>query len=199
MAQFASATELDYLRLYARVWMPARQIIYHARTQIVRFTWTPGGTQAFMLTRRGAERIMKAVAAAGRIIRPIDDFIDRYWEVKNPVYALFPSPLLEHCIPTLIHANEQVRARQQKQQELDRLAQSTGLPKRLQLRAAALGDRLVRRKVEKEMQRNEANVKARVQSYMQQPGFNHFKVPPAALSSAASVPPLPGQSSSNQN
>ncbi|MFC0341451.1 glycosyltransferase family 25 protein [Paracoccus niistensis] len=188
-AALAHSTGLDYLRLYARVWMPARQIIYRARTQIVRFTWTLGGMQAFMLTRQGAQRIIDAVTAAGRIVRPVDDLIDRYWEVRNPVYALFPSPVLEHCMPTLIHLNEQVKARQKKQAELDRMTQAVGLSRRLQSKVGALADRLARRKIEKEMRHEDIEVAARLQSYMNRPDFHHFRISAPAVGSSAFQPP----------
>lgn len=175
-AALAHSAGLDYLRLYARVWMPARPIIYRARTQIVRFTWTPGGMQAFMLTRQGAQRIIDAVMSAEYIIRPVDDLIDRYWDVGNPVYALFPSPVLEHCMPTLIHVADQVNARREKQSELDRAIQTAGAVRRLQSKVSAMADRLKRRKVEKAMRRQDAAVIKQIQSYMELPEFDNFKI-----------------------
>lgn len=174
-AALASSAGLDYLRLYSRVWMPARQIVYRGRIQLVRFTWSPGGTQAFMLTRQGARRIVDAVAARGRIVRPVDDLIDRYWEVGNPVYGLFPSPVIEHNMSTTIHGGEAVRARIKRQTEMEKAARSAGLSGKLRSRSAALLDRLARRKIERAMIRAEGEVAARVIAVMADPQFNHFK------------------------
>lgn len=174
-AALAHSAGLDYLRLYSRVWMPARQIVYRGRVQIVRFTWSPGGTQAFMLTRQGARRIVDAVAAKGRIIRPVDDLIDRYWEIGNPVYGMFPSPVIEHNMSTTIHGSKEVRARQERQAEMDKAALSIGLREKLWIRSTALLDRLSRRKVEKAMARTDGEVAARVLEVLARPGFGHFK------------------------
>lgn len=145
-----------------------------------------------MLTRQGARRIIDAVTAAGRIVRPVDDLIDRYWEVKNPVYALFPSPVLEHCMPTMIHVGEQVKVRREKQVELDRMTQAAGLSRRLQFKAGALADRLARRKIEKEMRHKETAVAARLKSHMEKPGFNNFRISTPALGSSAAFQPFVG-------
>lgn len=175
-ASFANSVGLDYLRLYARVWMPARQIVYRARSQLIRFTWSPGGMQAFMLTRKGARRIVDAVARQGHVTRPIDDLIDRYWEVGNPIYALFPSPVLEHCMPTMIHVSEQVRARQQRQAQMEDAARSQGTGQKLEAKIGKMRDRLARRKVEQTMKRSESEVAARALAFMSDPAFAHFKL-----------------------
>lgn len=185
-ARLAQSAGLDYLRLYSRVWMPARQIVYHGRVQVVRFTWSPSGTQAFLLTRQGAKRIVDAVAAQGRIVRPVDDLIDRYWEVGNPVYGLFPSPVIEHNMSTTIHNSEAVRARRQRQAEIEKARRSVGLSGTLRSRSAALLDRFARRKHEKALRRTDPEVAARVLSVLTAPGFRYFKAdPPAAPPGAA--------------
>ena len=177
-AAFASSAGLDYLRLYSRVWMPARQIVYRGRIQLVRFTWSPGGTQAFMLTRQGAKRIVDAVAAHGLVLRPVDDLIDRYWEVGNPVYGLFPSPVIEHNISTTIHGSKEVQARRERQAEMEKAARSSGLSWKLRSRSAALLDRLALRKVERAMRHADSEVAARVTAVLTAPKFGHFKAAP---------------------
>lgn len=114
-AQMMLGMDLSYLRLYSRVAMPFQQIAYRDRMQLIRFRWSPGGTQAFMLTEAGARRIVDRARKTNIITRPIDDFIDRYWEVGNPLYGLFPPAVLELNKPTGIHTKEQVAQREERQ------------------------------------------------------------------------------------
>jgi GR25 family glycosyltransferase involved in LPS biosynthesis len=172
-ARMARDAGLDYLRLYARTAMPHRPLAYVARTQVVRFTWSPGGTQAFMVTRAGARRVVDAVAAQSGIVRPIDDLIDRTWEVGNAVYALFPSPALELNMPTTIHGPDQVRLRHGRQAALD--AAPPGLAARAAARARALRERVARRLDKARLRRADDEVAARVRAFMEAPGFNHFQ------------------------
>lgn len=176
VAALASSAGLDYLRLYSRVWMPARQIVYRGRFQLVRFTWSPSGTQAFMLTRQGARRIVDAVTARGRIVRPVDDLLDRYWEVGNAIYGLFPSPVIESNMSTTIHVPEEVRARRKRQAEIDQAVGSSSLSHRVRSKAAQVVDRLARRKVERAMQRTDTEVAARVIAFIEDPLFRHFHI-----------------------
>jgi glycosyl transferase family 25 len=50
------------------------------------------GTQAYIVTRRGAEALLKAAA---EIVRPIDWEMSRYWVYRLPNYCVAPYPVLE--------------------------------------------------------------------------------------------------------
>jgi glycosyl transferase family 25 len=57
------------------------------------------GTQGYVITRVGAERLM---AACRDIRRPIDDQMDRFWEHGVPNLAIFPFPIMEEAVPSAI-------------------------------------------------------------------------------------------------
>jgi glycosyl transferase family 25 len=50
------------------------------------------GTQAYIVTRRGAEALFKA---ATEIVRPIDWEMSRYWSYRIPNYCIAPYPVVE--------------------------------------------------------------------------------------------------------
>ena len=50
------------------------------------------GTQAYIVTRHGAEALFKA---ATEIVRPIDWEMSRYWTYRLPNYCVTPYPVLE--------------------------------------------------------------------------------------------------------
>jgi glycosyl transferase family 25 len=50
------------------------------------------GTQAYIVTRRGAEALFKA---ATTVVRPIDWEMSRYWIYRLPNYCVAPYPVLE--------------------------------------------------------------------------------------------------------
>ena len=97
-----AAVGIDYLRLYYK-W-PSRyrvlqtNFIEHARS-LVRLSGTAYGTQAYLITRAGAARLLDHC----RIVkRPIDDEMDRSWAHGLPNLALFPFPVIEESSQTTI-------------------------------------------------------------------------------------------------
>jgi GR25 family glycosyltransferase involved in LPS biosynthesis len=83
---------LDYLRLYARFLAPSRTLAWLGQRQLVRFLRSPMGSQAYLISRRGAAG---ASPRMSRIERPVDWELDRFWHNGLTNYALFPFPLLE--------------------------------------------------------------------------------------------------------
>ena len=71
---------------------------YH---HLIRCTGYALGTQAYLLTRNGAEKLLRS---GQRVRYPIDAFLDRYWEHGVPNLALFPFPVFERCQPSSIGA-----------------------------------------------------------------------------------------------
>ena len=59
----------------------------------------PYGTQGYVITREGAARMRKACE---RVVRPIDNQMDRYWEHGIPNLAFFPFPIMEEFVPSTI-------------------------------------------------------------------------------------------------
>jgi glycosyl transferase family 25 len=50
------------------------------------------GTQGYLLTRAGAERLLKTIHS---VVRPIDDELDRFWSHGVPIISVYPFPLIE--------------------------------------------------------------------------------------------------------
>jgi glycosyl transferase, family 25 len=85
----------NYIRLYYK--KPVRQRLlqkdYLARSiWLVELTGYAFGTQAYLVTKRGARDFM---AQLGSVNRPIDDAMDRSWAHGVPNRAVFPFPVIE--------------------------------------------------------------------------------------------------------
>ncbi|MEP7295454.1 MAG: glycosyltransferase family 25 protein [Burkholderiales bacterium] len=62
------------------------------------------GCQAYLLTRRAAEALVREAAV---IDAPIDWVMSRYWRISLPNYCLYPFPLFErHGKSTIAHAQD---------------------------------------------------------------------------------------------
>ena len=99
---------IAYLRLYARHLAAHRHVAWLDQRELVRFERAPMGTQAYLISSRGARRFIDSVAT---INRPVDWEMDRFWANGLYNYALFPFPCLELTLPSSIaKAAESVRA-----------------------------------------------------------------------------------------
>jgi len=83
---------IDYLRLYAKVPAGIRKEGPFLQRHVARFAGKAYGTQAYLLTRRGAARFRGSIR---RVERPIDDEMDRFWAHGLPIRAVFPFPVME--------------------------------------------------------------------------------------------------------
>ena len=83
---------IDYLRLYAKVPAGIRNEAHFLHRHIARFSGKAYGTQAYLLTRRGAARFRRSIR---RVERPIDDEMDRFWAHGMAIRAVFPFPVME--------------------------------------------------------------------------------------------------------
>lgn len=156
---------LDYLRLYSRAAMPFEQIAYRDRMQLIRFKWSPGGTQAYMLSRAGALRIVAAARKTNCISRPIDDFMDRYWEVGNPLYALYPPAVLELNKPTGIHTQEQVALREDRQRIVSAQLRAPIFGK-ITSTAATILEKIARKRFEKKLKSRDQHLSRQASSHL---------------------------------
>ena len=94
-----SSAGIEYLRLYSR-FLPRHRILAGLGSRLlVRFETPAYGTQAYVVSRHGAGRLIGFI---NRISRPIDDEFDRFWRHGLPGYALFPYPVLELESPTTV-------------------------------------------------------------------------------------------------
>lgn len=90
---------IDYMRLYSRRAPPARHVQYWRNRWLIRYRWEPLGTQAYLVSRSGAEKMIEMLSP---IVREIDQQIDRYWEHGLLPYTLHPHPVIELSSPTSI-------------------------------------------------------------------------------------------------
>jgi glycosyl transferase family 25 len=125
-----SAMGLWYMRLFAKIPPRFRKLRiplvdrYH---HLIRITSYALGTQAYVLTREGAERFMGGAKA---IESPIDVYMDKYWRHGVPNVALYPFPVFERFEPSTIG---ETRFEKQRVPVADRFALIT---RRLQDRVA---------------------------------------------------------------
>ena len=95
-----SRSGIDYLRLYCRrpAWFVVRRFYYLGK-HLIELTDRAFGTQGYVITRSGAERL---IAHCSRIVRPIDSQLDRSWEHGLPNLSIFPFPILEEFGQSMI-------------------------------------------------------------------------------------------------
>ncbi|HKU59903.1 MAG TPA: glycosyltransferase family 25 protein [Gemmatimonadales bacterium] len=98
------AAGLAYLRLYAKRPCPFRVLVRNAiarQRSLVEFLDRPLGTQGYVLTRAGARRL---VPHCRRVLRPIDDELDRAWDHGIRTLCVFPFPVIEESSASSIDA-----------------------------------------------------------------------------------------------
>ncbi|WP_310475517.1 glycosyltransferase family 25 protein [Sandarakinorhabdus sp.] len=94
-----SIPDIPYLRLHAKAPAPANVVGRVAGRHLVRYRGMAFGTQAYLLRQPAAARL---VASITRIVRPIDDELDRYWAHRVVSMGVFPFPVLELGGPSTI-------------------------------------------------------------------------------------------------
>lgn len=170
-----AAGGIDYLRLYARMLMTANLVLYSGRFQISHFPWSPGGTQAYVLSRAGAVKLATHIARARYIYRPIDDEMDRSWEVGNAVYALHPWPVMEYNAQTTIHDKDQLNLRVQAEADARAQAKPQGLAQRLRKRLDAQVEKVRRKRFDREVVSNFAKTREGLQTFARSGAFTKFR------------------------
>lgn len=96
-----AAVPADYVRLYAKAPVGAAVIGRAAGRHLVRYRGIAFGTQAYVMRRPAAEKLLGSIR---RVVRPVDDEMDRYWAHKVPNLGLFPFPVIERTGPSTIEA-----------------------------------------------------------------------------------------------
>lgn len=98
-ACFCGRCGIDYVRLFGKHYAHATRIGFFYDRSVVRFTTTPAGAQAYILSRAGAKRLVDYCRS---IDATIDLIMDRFWETGLPIYSIFPYPAIERYGPTSI-------------------------------------------------------------------------------------------------
>lgn len=88
------------VRLYAKAPAPARIVGFVDGRHVVRYRGGAYGTQAYLLRPSAA----RALAGIARVVRPVDDAMDRFWEHKVPSLGVHPFPVLEIGFASTIEA-----------------------------------------------------------------------------------------------
>ncbi len=95
-------TGRDYIRLYYKKPAPARILekdFICRTTRLIEISGYCFGTQAYLLTKNGANRF---IAHTRDVVRPIDDQMDRSWIHGIANLAVFPFPVLERSVSSEI-------------------------------------------------------------------------------------------------
>ncbi|HEY3699408.1 MAG TPA: glycosyltransferase family 25 protein [Spongiibacteraceae bacterium] len=101
-AQDFAQMNIPYLRLFAKIpprWRYVATPFFDRYHHLIRFTGYALGTQAYLLTKQGAQQLLESAKA---IRYPIDTFMDRYWEHGVANLAVYPFPVFERFQPSSI-------------------------------------------------------------------------------------------------
>jgi len=93
--QSFDAMGIEYLRLFAKMPSPWRFVaspFLDKYRHLIQFTGYPLGTQAYLLTKGGAAKLIEH---GGRIDAAVDVYMDRTWEHGVFNLAIFPFPAYE--------------------------------------------------------------------------------------------------------
>lgn len=101
LPETCAAVGADYVRLYAKAPAAAAVIGRAAGRHIVRYRGIAFGTQGYVMRQAAAARLLASIR---RVVRPVDDEMDRYWAHKVPNIGLFPFPLIERTGASTIEA-----------------------------------------------------------------------------------------------
>jgi glycosyl transferase family 25 len=100
---FADAHARPYVRLFAKMYKPARIIgMLSGFRQVLRFSTDPYGTQAYLVSREGAKAFVDSVSA---IDRPIDDELGRFWRHGLDPVCVFPFPVVERAVSSSVEGD----------------------------------------------------------------------------------------------
>ncbi len=167
--------DIDYLRLYARSIVSANLVLYSGRFQVFHFPWSPGGTQAYVLSREGAKRLTLHMQRIGQILRPIDDEMDRAWTIGNPIYALHPWPVLEYNTQTIVHADDQLAIRMAEEKAILSAAAKPGIGERVETIIGKLRDRGARKSFNRTEQSKFGALATNIRTFFRSSEFSGFR------------------------
>ncbi|QDL98017.1 glycosyltransferase family 25 protein [Rhodopseudomonas palustris] len=96
---FCASNGLEYVRLFGKHYAKAVHLGFFYERSIVRFTTSPAGTQAYLMSRMAARRFLESYRS---IRATIDLAMDSFWITRLPIYSIFPYPVIERFSPTSI-------------------------------------------------------------------------------------------------
>ncbi|PZA12821.1 glycosyl transferase [Rhodopseudomonas palustris] len=96
---FCADNGLEYVRLFGKHYAKAVRLGFFYDRSIVRFTTSPAGAQAYLMSRIAARRFLDSYRS---IRATVDLAMDSFWITQLPIYSIFPYPIIERFSPTSI-------------------------------------------------------------------------------------------------
>ena len=91
--------QIHYLRLFGMYHVDAVRLGFFFDRSIIRYKSSPAGTQAYLVSKEGAKRL---VEHCRDMESTIDLAMDAFWKTGLPLYAVFPFPIIERFAPSTI-------------------------------------------------------------------------------------------------
>lgn len=91
-AEYCSKLGINLIGLFVKRLQPFDVVDLFGERQLVRFRTDPYGTQAYLINRAGAQKLISTVEYMDR---PVDDELGRFWLHGLELFALFPFPAIE--------------------------------------------------------------------------------------------------------
>ncbi len=99
MLDFCAEHEMHYMRLFGMYAARSRQLSFFFDRAVIRYASSPCGAQAYIVSKAGAQRL---AATCRTVDTPVDLALDQFWKTGLPIYAVFPSPVIERFSPSSI-------------------------------------------------------------------------------------------------
>jgi GR25 family glycosyltransferase involved in LPS biosynthesis len=96
-ASFCADNGMHYIRLFGKHYAHAVKLGFYFDRSIVRFTTTPAGAQAYLMSREGARRFLQTFQT---IDAALDLAMDKFWITQLPIFAICPYPVIERYSPS---------------------------------------------------------------------------------------------------
>jgi glycosyl transferase, family 25 len=117
-AGFCAENGMDYVRLFGKHYANAVRLGFFFDRSIVRFTTSPAGAQAYLMSKSGTRKFLDSYTL---IDATVDLAMDEFWKTQLPIYSIFPYPIIERYSPTSIPVNES-RSELNRSEKLQQLA-----------------------------------------------------------------------------
>lgn len=96
--EFCEKNNYNYIRLFAKMYKPARIIAMLSQfRQVIRFSTDPYGAQCYLISKAGAAAVLNSIET---IELPIDDEFGRFWRHGQLPLSVFPFPAIETSVPS---------------------------------------------------------------------------------------------------
>jgi glycosyl transferase, family 25 len=96
---FCTENGIDYVRLFGKHYASAVHLGFFYDRSIVRYTTSPAGAQAYLISKTGARKFLDSYRS---INTTVDLAMDAFWRTQLPIFSIFPYPIIERFSPTSI-------------------------------------------------------------------------------------------------